>query len=437
MSDKLRIVSDETILNAMKGDAEAFTEIYYAYNQRVFFVALQYFRNEDTAKDIVQEVFIKVYKQIHKLKIPKALTSWIHVITYRECQNYNRKKMIVFNLDEDEDFDKFPDLKAVNAMEVFENQRIKDAVVESLDTMKKELRTVAILRFFEELSIQEISKILEIPEGTTKSRISRVRKLLSNDLEEKGFRKNLRVTAVSPIFLHEIYSMLCSQHTMSEAVTDNILSIVLKGGGVAASGISLLTKWVLGGLISTAIMGGVYIININTESEPVDIKEEVIPSEVIEEETNEENSKIVNLTYDTQWQQTAVQLDIETTNSNYDKITINDIETLKIGSNGNYIVKLIKNEEVIDEKEITISNIDRQSPTAYSEEDEEYYYFYLTDEESGVNKDAIGYFRNGIASREFTYYENENKLVVKNDKVSQHEIYISDYAGNILSIEIK
>lgn len=435
MSDKFRIVSDEIILNAMKGNAEAFTEIYRAYNHRVFFLALQFFRNEDVAKDIVQEVFIKVYKQIHKLKIPKALTSWIHVITYRECQNYNRKKLIVFNLDEDENFDKFPDLKAVDAMDAYENKRIKEAVIKSLDTMKTDLRTIAVLRFLEELSIQEISEILEIPEGTTKSRILRARKLLSNDLEKKGFRKSLSITAVSPIFLHEVYSMLYNQYTMNEAVTDNVLNMVLECG-VAGSGISLLTKWIVGGIISTTIIGGVYIINMNVQSDDVEVKGEIKPHEVAEV-TNEEYAEIVNVAYDTQWHQGTVQLNIETTNSNYDKVTINDIETLKVGDNGDYIIKLIKNEVVVDEREITISNIDRQSPIAYSVEEEEYYNFYLVEEDSGINKDSIEYFLNGVESNDFTYYETEGKLVVKNDKVSQHEIYISDNAGNVLSIEIK
>jgi hypothetical protein len=165
----------------------------------------------------------------------------------------------------------------------------------------------------------------------------------------------------------------------------------------------------------------------NSNMEEVQLVEKVQPIEEV--------AQIQNINYSTQWQQTPVVLDVITSNTNYDKITINDMENLKISDNGTYTVKLLLNNEVIDQQVITITNIDRISPDATSKKDDNNYYFYLTDDISGIDASTIQYIKNGVASSDYTY--TENTLVVPYDSTSTHKIYIYDYAGNMFTITIE
>lgn len=101
------IVSEDVILEAKQGDIDAFAQIYNTYYIKVFFMSFQYLKNEDTAKGIVQEVFIKVRRHIKKLEKPKAFDSWLNVITYRECINHTRGKLKFTELREDQQFSNF------------------------------------------------------------------------------------------------------------------------------------------------------------------------------------------------------------------------------------------------------------------------------------------------------------------------------------------
>lgn len=140
--NRLTTVSEDIILKAISGDTEAFTLIYKSYYQRVYFIGIQYFRNEETAKDIVQEVFIKVHKQIHTLNSPKAFNSWLHVLAYRVCVSYDRKKIRFIQLDEGKFVEDFVDDKAIGISDQVENNRIQQIVVNTLDSMSLPLKEV-------------------------------------------------------------------------------------------------------------------------------------------------------------------------------------------------------------------------------------------------------------------------------------------------------
>jgi hypothetical protein len=148
----------------------------------------------------------------------------------------------------------------------------------------------------------------------------------------------------------------------------------------------------------------------------------------------EEVAQIVTINYSAQWQQTPVILDVITSNDNYDKITINDMENLKISDNGTYTVKLIDDNEVINQQVITITNIDRKSPKVTTDKDNNNYYFYITDDLSGVDVSNIKYIKNGVISSDYTYANNT--LVMPYDSISTHEIYIYDYAGNVTTTTV-
>ena len=99
-----QILDDKTIIKAQNGDTEAFSEIYRAYYKKVYFIAHQYFRDEEMAKDIVQETFILVHKKINQLREPKTFPAWLRKVTYSLCVNQSRKKQRIVDLGEGVDY---------------------------------------------------------------------------------------------------------------------------------------------------------------------------------------------------------------------------------------------------------------------------------------------------------------------------------------------
>ncbi|MFV0395509.1 MAG: RNA polymerase sigma factor [Coprobacillaceae bacterium] len=427
------LVSEEIVLDAINGNPEAFTQIYQAYYKRVYFMAIQFFKNEEVAKDIVQEVFIKVYKQLKKLKVPKAFSSWLHVITYRECQNHNRRKMKIFELGKEEYIEDFPDVNEIDITDKVENERIKDEIMNILNTMSEPLRTVAILRFFEELKLQEIADVLDIPKNTVSSRLIKIRKILSTNLEKKGIHKQYGTIIFSPTLIHEIYNMMFDKCTMNDVTANNILNTILSGSAATTGGISILTKLFLGSLIPAFTVSGIVLWS---QSITKEAKVETKPS-ILQTLEIEDLAIITDVIYNDNWTNEEVQIEVQTSNNNYDKICINNEEILQIHTNGSYNIQLFKNNQIIDEREIIISNIDQEHPSARGVEENNDYVLYLSDNTSGIDSQSIEYYKNGIISNAYIYNSNERKIVFENDKTSIHEFYVRDYAGNILSITVK
>ena len=347
---KPNTVSEEVISKAIQGDTAAFTEIYEAYYKRVYFMGIQYFKNEDIAKDVVQEVFIKVYKQIKSLKAPKAFSSWLHVITYRECQNLSRKKLKILELGDEEKIEDFPDKKEIEITEMVENERIKDIIAESLSALSDPLKTVAILRFFEELKVQEIADILDIPKATVGTRLIKIRKVLQKDLKKQGvsLEKNYSLTILSSITLHDAYTSLLEKQTINEGSIKKVLDTILNNG--VTVGWTLLTKL---GLVMT--IGSVAVLGYSgykvVESAPNTVLIESIDYQ--EYRTNESIPVEVLLNTSPNGQEIGVYL--ENTPIYFD--VDNNKLLFTINNNGKYTVKVAENEE-----SFSITQIDKEAP---------------------------------------------------------------------------
>jgi len=178
-------LDQEIIQKAMNNDPDAFTEIYKKYNKLVYVVAFQYYKKIDVAEDIVQEVFIKVYNKIGRLETPKAFTSWLHVITYRTCQNHNRRKLKVYELNEDEQIENFLDPNSVNVIQKINKEIFMEVLNQSLNSMTEPMKEVATLRYIDELKIKEIANLLNVPNSTVSSRLIKIKKKLRDDLKDQ------------------------------------------------------------------------------------------------------------------------------------------------------------------------------------------------------------------------------------------------------------
>lgn len=427
------MVSKEVIVKAIAGDSDAFTVIYQTYYNRVYFMNIQYFKDDATAQDILQKVFIKVYEQIHTLQAPEAFHSWLYTIVYRECQNHNRRKWITVELDEEQQANAFLDYQETAVMDKLETERIQEMIAQSLDEMDTTLRVIGYLRFYEELKIQEIADILAIPKGTVATKLSKVKQKLKHDLIKNDIHINFSVLFVSPTLLIGGYTILLNQHTLSKEAANEVLTVVTTGSVATAMSFTTAMKVAISSLLLVGAVGGFVLLNQNAGN----AKEILyLPSTVTQEE-DKALAKIIKVSYDEEWRKDAFNITVETNNDNYDKILVNEVASLEIIENGDYAVSLVKDGNVIDSRKIEISNIDRHSPNAQGKEMGEEYNIYLSEDISGIDEKSIVYYRNGVQSFEYKYDASKQMITIANDPTSLHEFRVSDCAGNVLEVIVK
>jgi RNA polymerase sigma-70 factor (ECF subfamily) len=136
-------------------------------------------------KDILQNVFIKVYKNINDFDPTLKFSSWIYRITHNEMIDWYRreKKHPILHFEDDETIvNKI--ISDVDIQKESINNELRNEIRKIVETLTPEYKEVVELRFFEEKSYEEISDILQIPEGTVATRINRVKKKLKELLYE-------------------------------------------------------------------------------------------------------------------------------------------------------------------------------------------------------------------------------------------------------------
>jgi RNA polymerase sigma factor (sigma-70 family) len=169
----------EIVRRCRAGDGAAWEEIVQTYSRRVYNLAYRFTSRADTAEDLTQDVFVRVYRSLEQYN-PKQgdLQNWLMRLARNLIIDDYRKRQ---RAPQDEIADDLEDHKyhlrsAGNSVErEMERRELGAQVQAGIDKLSADLRTCVILRDIEELSYQEIVDLLKIPEGTVKSRINRGR----------------------------------------------------------------------------------------------------------------------------------------------------------------------------------------------------------------------------------------------------------------------
>ena len=158
---------DDKILieEAKRGDGKAFEALVQKYQNELYYTALGIVRSRWDAMDICQDTFLKAFSSLNKLRDPEKFRAWIYRILVNRCNDcfrYNQKIIVAEDI-ERECFHRDEDKN--------DNEETMD-LLKVLSSLNKKVRTILVLRYFQELSIKEIASIVACPEGTVKSRIS-------------------------------------------------------------------------------------------------------------------------------------------------------------------------------------------------------------------------------------------------------------------------
>lgn len=136
--------------------------------EQMYMVALSVVRNHVDAEDVVQEAILVAYEKIRTLKNDDCFNAWMLRIVVNQAKMYIRKNHRIILTDE--------------IPETLTQDNYED-VWEIVLSLKKELSTVVVLYYAHEYSVSEIAKIMSIPIGTVKSRLSKARKIIREEFE--------------------------------------------------------------------------------------------------------------------------------------------------------------------------------------------------------------------------------------------------------------
>lgn len=187
-SQPVEMVDVELVRRTKSGDVSAFEELFHRYQKRVYNIIIRLVSNEHDAADLTQEVFIKVYISIGKLRAEEAFFTWLKTVAINAARDHIRRRPpradslnTGLRTDDVEAELEVPD-KAAGPEKLLLDSDKEQAIRGAVASLSDEHRIVVALHHIEGMDLRDIAKLLGCPVGTIKSRLSRARDELRRKL---------------------------------------------------------------------------------------------------------------------------------------------------------------------------------------------------------------------------------------------------------------
>ena len=189
--NKVLLTDEQLILSFQKGNRDAFNELVVRYKDKLTNFIYRFTYDIDSAEDLAQDTLLKVYINKDSYKEIAKFSTWIYTIASNlaktELRKIKRRKTYSISDLSSDDREFVIHRADEQSFEQVEDTGVSSSILqESLTEIDDEFKNIIILRDIQELSYDEISKILKIPLGTVKSRINRGRFKLKDILKQKG-----------------------------------------------------------------------------------------------------------------------------------------------------------------------------------------------------------------------------------------------------------
>jgi RNA polymerase sigma-70 factor (ECF subfamily) len=192
LSPKAQIDFDLVVRARESKDERAYAELMTKYRDSIFFMMLKMVKNNDDADDLTIEAFGKAFNRLHQYTPNYAFSTWLFRIATNNCIDFIRKKkMVTFSIDKE-----FGDEEGggmtfeirdgrLNPEERFIRKQKIRIMREIVEHLKPRYKNLIVLRYFRELSYDEIAEETELPIGTVKAQLFRAREQLYNLMQNK------------------------------------------------------------------------------------------------------------------------------------------------------------------------------------------------------------------------------------------------------------
>jgi RNA polymerase sigma factor (sigma-70 family) len=178
---------------AKEGNQKAYAELMQRYKDSIFFMVLKMVNNKDDAMDITVTTFAKAFENLEKYRPEFAFSTWLfRIATNGSIDFIRKKKLTTTSIDSmggsgENGDDRIFEIKSdvLNPEETSIKKQQTEQLKEIIDKLPARYKTLIVLRYFDELSYEEIAEQLDLPLGTVKAQLFRGRDLLSNILGKR------------------------------------------------------------------------------------------------------------------------------------------------------------------------------------------------------------------------------------------------------------
>lgn len=169
---------NELIKACLKGERKAQEALYQQFAPRMYVICQRYSRAQLEAEDILQESFIKVFKDLERFKQQSSLYYWIKRIVINTALNHQRSKLYLYPMVDVED------LKNMHSDNIKLSEYGMDELLQMIRDLPQSSQVIFNLYAIEGYKHREIAEMLDISEGTSKSQYARAKELLQNKMQE-------------------------------------------------------------------------------------------------------------------------------------------------------------------------------------------------------------------------------------------------------------
>lgn len=246
----------QLVQKARQGDKKAQEGLYLATNSAAYFVAMKITKDEEESLDIVSDSYIKAFASLDKLENDEKFPAWFNQIVANRCRDYLKKAkpMHLSDMTEDgEDFE-LEDIDGEIPDELLENKDVIECVRRVVESLPEEQRMCVILRYYDEMSLQEIADTLEVSLGTVKSRLSRASKKMRDEIERLEKEENKKFRCIIPFF----WLRAGLEGMENETDVPKALDVRVFGKSIRR-GVSKMARNIIVAAAALAIAGGVFL----------------------------------------------------------------------------------------------------------------------------------------------------------------------------------
>lgn len=178
--------NDQILINQIvEGDTNSFTILVDRYKDLVFTLALRMLKNREEAEEVAQDTFIKTYKSLDTFKGDSKFSTWIYRVAYNSCLDRIKKNKKHLNDVEINEFTAHQVIVIDNTLDTLEIVEQKEAIQRCINFLPSEESFLLTLYYFDDLSLDEISKIVGMTSNAIKVKLFRSRKKLATILKSQ------------------------------------------------------------------------------------------------------------------------------------------------------------------------------------------------------------------------------------------------------------
>ncbi|MCU0276858.1 MAG: sigma-70 family RNA polymerase sigma factor [Acidobacteria bacterium] len=188
----MQLDEDQALIKkSLRGDRRAFEELMRKYEKRIFSFVVRMVRNEETAVDLTQDFFIKIFTVLDKYNYEYKFSTWAYRICYNLVIDHIRKNQAqVDSLDDESvsarDLIESDNVSREDGFKALSRDETRDYVWGVVDQIPLKFRELILLRYIQDLKYEEIAEITALPVGTVKNRIFKAKEILKKEMEQDG-----------------------------------------------------------------------------------------------------------------------------------------------------------------------------------------------------------------------------------------------------------